>query len=136
MLNNRQINNMGVKNRLSKQYLYSAVWLTPDALLSWHWPVLCTCASVCSLYSNHGMETARHHSHVLSSSLEHSSNGAVLQLEKGIVNMKEGHEGYGVFNAFSTDMVPAPNLESFRTFPLNSKTFLHFRTCSLIVCKH
>lgn len=91
---------------------------------------------MCSLYSNHGMETARHHSHVLSSSLEHSSNGAVLQLEKGIVNMKEGHEGYGVFNAFSADMVSVPNLDSFRTVPLNSKTFLLFGTCSLIVFKH
>lgn len=82
------------------------------------------------------METARHHSHVLSSSLEHSSNGAVLQLEKGIVNMKEGHEGYGVFNAFSTDLVPIPNLDSFRAVPLNSKTFLVFGTCSLIVFKN
>lgn len=50
--------------------------------------------------------------------------------------MKEGHEGYGVFNAFSTDMVPIPNLDSFRAVPLNSKTFLVFGTCSLIVLKN
>lgn len=41
------------------------------------------CDSVCSVCANHDMETARHHSHVLSSSPEHSSNGAELQLKKG-----------------------------------------------------
>lgn len=38
--------------------------------------------STCSVCANHGMGTARHHSHVLSSSPEHSSNGAELQPKK------------------------------------------------------
>lgn len=120
-----------MKNWPSSTFILLFNWhLMHCPVLTWHWPVfshcLCTCASVCGVCSNHGMETARHHSHVLSSSLEHLSNGAVLQLEKGIVSRKEGH---GVFNAFSTDMVLVPNLASFCTFPLNSKTVLFFETC-------
>ncbi len=80
------INNVGEKHKPSNTYNVN-IWC-PDTNLS----TPSTCVSVCSMFSNHGKETAHHRFHVLSSCLEHPSNGAALQLEKGIIKTRGGRK--------------------------------------------